>query len=173
MHRVRYFALPLSLAVVLGAFSASQNLVAAGQQGTCSISGTWSGQTIRDRQTRKILALFGFEFRADGSYTFVMGDEGGVGAQHDGRFSTQPSPGGASRYPCLIVLRPDRSSVQSHPGHQPQDFKPGLDSLYNASETTFRIRNSVTAGDLLFIDSRVAGSDLTNDIGSFALSQRR
>ena len=173
MHRVSDIVLILSLVAVPGVFSASTHLVAAAQRGDCSISGTWSGQTIRDRQTRKILARFGFEFRADGTYTFVMGDEGGDGTQHQGRFSTQPSPGGASRYPCLIVLHPDRSSVQNHPGHQPEDLKPGLDSLYNASDTTFRIRNSVTAGDLLFIDSRVAGSDLANDIGSFALSQTR
>jgi len=112
--------------------------------------------------------MFAFDFRRDGSYSYIAWQGRSVWTSHNGTFTvTRATDAATSRYPSLLTLVADAHTMGSTPAHQPQELPLGLRQL-GSEGRTFRLRDSSTGG-LLLVDTSVTGRDLANDIESFGL----
>jgi hypothetical protein len=155
---------------VLGA---RESISPVAQRTSCSITGEWAGRkAIRVGDVFKVFSLYAFRFGADGSYSYVVGDEGGIAASHSGTFVTsEATDAGGRRYPCLLTLQPARDTVRRVPNKSVDGAPLGFEDFSQGEPVTFRVRAGTNPGDLSLIYTSVTGRDFQNDIGSFRLSR--
>ena len=104
------------------------------------LMGLWRAQVVTDPPWDVTVDL-AFQFRPDGTYSYLAGQGGFRWTSHQGAFAIGRNAGPSSRsYPCLIRLTPNPSTVWNNPQNKLGLMPLQARNLMDDQEHTFRVQ---------------------------------